>query len=64
MRLHIDESLCEGHGRCWDLLPEIVDANDRGHGFLIDPSSDLPNHLEAQALDAVRACPERAITLK
>ena len=59
MKLRIDAELCEGHGRCWDLLPELVDADDHGHGFLIDPDASVP-----PALEAVRACPERAITVE
>ncbi len=64
MKLRIDAELCEGHGRCWDLLPELVDADDHGHGFLIDPDASVPPELERKALEAVRACPERAITVE
>jgi len=64
MKLKIDAKLCEGHGRCWDLLPELVDADDHGHGFLIDGGASVPPELVDKALEAVRACPERAITIE
>ena len=64
MKLRIDAELCEGHGRCWDLLPELVDADDHGHGFLIDPDASVPPELVRKALEAVRACPECAITVE
>jgi len=64
MKLRIDAELCEGHGRCWGLLPELVDADDHGHGFLIDPDASVPPELERKALEAVRACPECAITVE
>ncbi|NBO54960.1 MAG: ferredoxin [Actinobacteria bacterium] len=64
MKLKIDSGLCEGHGRCWDLLPELVDADDHGHGFLIDIHASVPPELEQKAQEAVRACPERAVTIE
>ena len=64
MKLRIDSELCEGHGRCWDLLPELVDADDHGHGVVISPEGDVPTELIAKAQETVRACPERAVTLE
>jgi ferredoxin len=63
MRIRIDHDRCEGHGRCWDIAPDLVDDDDRGHGVVRDPDAVVPPELEAQARDAARSCPEHAVTL-
>jgi ferredoxin len=34
MRVRIDRSLCSGHGRCFDLAPEVFDYDEEGFSVL------------------------------
>jgi ferredoxin len=61
MKLRIDESVCTGHGRCYSLVPDLFEPDDRGYGVVIvDP---VPESQRAQAVVAVQNCPERAISI-
>ena len=62
-RLEIDASRCEGHGRCYDIAPDVFESDDYGHGSVItgvDPAAVDHKRL----LEVVRQCPERAVTFE
>jgi ferredoxin len=59
-RLEVDAERCTGHGRCYDLVPELFEPDDFGHGQVIG-SIDPDDIDEARARTAVLACPERAV---
>ena len=61
MRVSVDADRCQGHARCWDICPEVFDLDDEGHALVT--SSDVPTNLEDEVREAVRNCPERAITV-
>jgi ferredoxin len=63
MKIRIDADLCEGHGRCWETAPDLVEDDDRGRGVVRDPDATVPPELEAQAREAANVCPERAVIL-
>jgi ferredoxin len=60
-RLTIDPELCTGHGRCYAVAPDLVDADDEGRGVVT--RDDVPPKLAAQARKSVSNCPERAVKL-
>lgn len=62
MRLVLDSSKCQGHGRCYALSPELFDSDDDGNAVLLVP--EVPSELEAKAVLAVENCPEYAITIE
>jgi ferredoxin len=63
MRLTVDLERCTGHGRCYELAPEVFAADDDdGHSILL-VTGELPAEHEAAARRAVLNCPERAIDL-
>ena len=62
MKLHIDPAVCQGHGRCYDLAPDLFGDDDEGYGQVLD-GGIVPPGKEPQARRAVANCPERAITL-
>jgi ferredoxin len=64
MRIRIDEERCEGHGRCWETAPDLVEDDDRGRGVVRDPEGVVPAPLEDQARQAANVCPERAVILE
>ena len=63
MRIHIDAERCEGHGRCYALAPELVEADDIGNGHEIGDGT-VPADLERKAELAAANCPERAVIVE
>ncbi len=59
-RLAIDDERCTGHGRCYDLLPTLFEADEYGHGQVVSDLRSEDIDVE-QARIAVEACPEKAI---
>lgn len=64
MELTVDADRCQGHGRCYDLAPELFDADEDGHAVLLTPGGDVVPGAEAAAGRAVRSCPEQALSLE
>ncbi len=62
VRLRIDTERCTGHGRCYDVAPELFTDDDEGYGKVVVDSPD-ESQLDA-ARRAVNTCPERAIILE
>ena len=61
MRIIVDEERCTGHGRCYELAPEVFTSDDEGHVELL-VEGELPGELEATAHQAVANCPESALS--
>ena len=61
MKVSIDVDRCQGHGRCYEVAPDVFTDDDRGRGEVI--MADVPAEFEAQVLLAVSACPEKALTI-
>ena len=61
MKVAIDVDLCQGHGRCYEIAPEVFTDDDRGRGELL--MVDVPADLQDKVRQAANTCPERAITL-
>jgi len=59
MLIHIDEAICSGHGRCYDVAPDLFEPGDDGRGFV--RCAEVPAHLEGVARLAAASCPEGAI---
>lgn len=62
LELQIDSELCQGHGRCYDLAPDLFREDAEGYGQVLADGVMPPD----KADDARRAalnCPERAIRL-
>ena len=62
MKVRVDFDLCTGHGRCYELAPDVFGEDERGHCRPLVEA--LPPELEEQARAAERNCPERAIRLE
>lgn len=63
MRIILDSTKCEGHGRCYALAPELFDADDEGYSVLKVQGS-VPSGSEEHANLAAANCPEFAITVE
>ncbi len=62
MKVRIDSEKCQGHGRCYDLAPDLFGDDEEGFGQVLDDGTVTPDN-EHQARLAVANCPERAIEL-
>lgn len=62
MKVTIDHSLCEGHAKCMDTVPEVFEVRDDDRSYpLIDV---VPAELEERVRRAARTCPRAAIKLE
>ncbi len=57
MKIEVDMSLCEFHGQCAYLAPEIFKLTDDS----LEYESNVPPELEEKVEKAIRACPQLAI---
>lgn len=62
MRVTVDPDICEGHGQCNVVAPDVYDLDDDGYCLIRTP--DVPSRLEAQAEEGALACPVMAITVE
>lgn len=61
MKVRVDAEACEGHGRCYELAPEVFQEDERGHCRI--EREDLTPELLAPARLGVANCPEKAIRI-
>ncbi len=63
MRIAFDQSLCQGHNRCYSLAPELFDVDDMGTAIL-KIEGDIPPELHEKAHLCADNCPEYAIAVE
>ena len=61
MRVTIDESFCDGDGRCASVCPQVFAPDDGGSVFVLDPEPE-PSLRECVRM-AQKLCPHGAITI-
>ncbi|UGQ12651.1 ferredoxin [Yinghuangia sp. ASG 101] len=62
MKVRVDEDLCQGHTLCAMIAPKVFELSEiDGHSSPI--SEDVPADQEEKVQEAVRSCPERAISI-
>jgi ferredoxin len=62
MRVRVDRDRCQGHNRCYGLVPELFDVDDLGYATALNDGV-VPTDLEERARLAVANCPEHAIEI-
>ena len=62
MKVRVDSAACVGHGRCYELAPDVFGDDERGHCVVL--KAEVAAELEKQALRAEANCPERAIEIE
>ncbi len=60
MRVQIDPERCQGHGRCYSLVPAVFGEDEDGYGTVLGDGQVPPEHADDARL-AVANCPEGAI---
>jgi len=63
VKVQINADRCQGHGRCYDLAPELFGEDDEGYGTVLGDGV-VPADAEDLARRAAANCPERAIILE
>jgi ferredoxin len=63
VKVQIDSGRCQGHGRCYDLAPDLFSEDDEGYGTVIGGGA-VPPGQEHNARLAVANCPERAVDIQ
>ena len=61
MKIRLDAARCTGHGRCYTLAPNVVDADAEGHCVVV--AEEVPPAREREARAAVINCPEDALAI-
>ncbi|MDQ1462060.1 MAG: hypothetical protein QOI08_3544 [Actinomycetota bacterium] len=62
MRIHVDASVCEGHGECVAVAPEFFDlGDDDGAVHVIGQPHDDVSEIKARG--AASVCPVGAVSL-
>ena len=64
MRIKLDSSKCQGHGRCYALAPDVFESDDEGYAVLLFGDGEVPANLEHAAQLAADNCPEYAIEVE
>jgi ferredoxin len=62
VKVQIDPERCQGHGRCYDLAPDLFGEDDEGYGTTLGDGV-VPPGKEQDARLAAANCPERAIDI-
>ncbi|GII31823.1 ferredoxin [Planotetraspora mira] len=63
MKVKIDSERCHGHGRCYDLAPDMFGEDDEGYGMVLGDGAVSPARQPGARL-AASNCPERAIAVE
>ena len=63
MRLSVDGPSCMGHGRCYQVAPDLLTFDDEGYVTIRDATMAVPVDQREAAEDAAGTCPEQAISL-
>ncbi|MEE3849467.1 ferredoxin [Gordonia sp. LSe1-13] len=62
MKVHVDPDRCQGHTLCAMIAPEVFELDDMdGHATPV--SEEVPVGFEDKVREAVRSCPEQAISV-
>lgn len=63
MKIQFDREKCQGHGRCYALVPNLFDCDDEGYAVVLE-HGELDPEQEQRARLAADNCPEFAITVE
>lgn len=62
MRVQIDSDRCQGHGRCYDLAPDLFGEDEDGYGTVLGEGRVPPDREDDASLAAAN-CPEVAVVV-
>jgi ferredoxin len=59
VNVRVDSARCQGHGRCFDICPQVFRADEAGHASVA--TALVPVGFEPTVAKAAANCPEEAI---
>jgi ferredoxin len=62
VKVQINSDQCQGHGRCYDLVPDLFGEDAEGYGRVLGEGT-VPPDQEQDGRLAVANCPEYAVQL-
>jgi len=62
VRIRVDEAICQGHGRCYAVAPDLFEPDDLGSGHEMGDGT-VASDDRGRARLAAANCPERAIVI-
>ena len=62
MKVRVNSDLCQGHGRCCSLAPELFEVDDYGLSSALN-DGEVPAGMEQKAQLCIDSCPEFAIEM-
>ena len=62
MKAIVDHTLCEGHAKCMDNVPEVFEVREDDRSYTV--MDEIPEELRARVERAVQVCPRAAISLQ
>jgi ferredoxin len=60
--LRVNPILCDAHGHCAELLPELIELDEWGYPIVAD--GPIPPELAKEARRAVSMCPRLALLIE
>ncbi|MHB8245724.1 MAG: ferredoxin [Acidimicrobiales bacterium] len=60
MKVRVDQEKCQGHSRCYGLVPELFEVDEYGLASVVGGGA-VPPELEEKVRLAIGNCPEYAI---
>ncbi len=63
MKVRVHDALCQGHGRCYAVAPQLFEPDDIGNGHPVGDGTVSAGQRSVAEL-AVANCPEKAITIE
>lgn len=63
MKITVDAARCSGHGRCYDLSPQVFTSDDEGYCAQKGQTFTVADDLAEAARIGAAGCPEGAITV-
>ena len=63
MKLSVRADVCMGHGRCYAVAPQVIEADEIGNGREIGDGTVPPEH-ENVTRKAAANCPESAVLVE
>lgn len=63
LQISVSPDLCSGHGRCYDVSPEVFHADEEGYCAEQGTEFTVSIGQEEPARRGAAACPEAAITI-
>jgi ferredoxin len=63
VKLIVDKDRCMGHGRCWNVAPDLLTYDAEGYVAIPEGGVEVPQDGLEAAREAVASCPEEALAL-